>query len=323
MRGLVLTATLLFCISGSAFAQPENSEAIEVTTFVVDLRPRDPQDQTVGQLRYLGGIVLRSTDRRFGGISGLRFRPDDETLLAVSDRGNWISFRPLFEGEALVGAADTQLWPILGADGAPLASPAFDAESLVIVGDTAFVGFERQHRIDAYEAPWDAENSRPTPYRGGPAFGTLENNGGLEGLTDLADGRFLAFAEAPRSDNTFDGWLMDAEGGTQSLALLAQNPYRVTDLATLPNGDVVSLERRFSPIGGVGARLRHIALDRINPSALADGNIIAELGSGYTVDNMEGLAVREHEGRTEIFIISDDNQNPLQRTILMAFELMR
>ena len=323
MRGLVLTAALFFCISEAAIAQPENAEAIEVTTFVVDLRPRDRQDRVVGQFRFMGGIVLRSTDRRFGGISGLRFLPDGDTLLAVSDRGNWISLRPLFEGEALVGAVDARLWPMLGVDGAPLESPAFDAESLTLVGDTAFVSFEREHRIDAYHTPWGTENPRPTPYRSASAFGALENNGGLEGLTNLADGRFLAFAEAPRSDNTFDGWLMDAEGGTQSLALLAQDPYRVTDLATLPNGDIVSLERRFSPIGGVGARLRHIALDRINPSALADGNVIAELGSGYTVDNMEGLAVREHEGRTEIFIISDDNQNPLQRTILMAFELTR
>jgi len=323
MRTIVISVALLFCLSGTAYAQPENAEVIEVTTFVVDLRPRDPQDQVVGQLRFLGGIVLRSTDRRFGGISGLRFLPDGETLIAVSDRGNWISLRPLFEGEALVGAADARLWPMLGSDGAPLESPAFDAESLTLVGDTAFVSFERQHRIDTYHAPWGTENPRPTSYRSASAFGELENNGGIEGLTLLADGRFLAFAEAPRDDSTFDGWLMDAEGGTEGLALFAQEPYRVTDLATLPSGNVLSLERRFSPIGGVGARLRHIALDRINPSALTDGDVIAELGGGYTVDNMEGLAVREHDGRTEIFIISDDNQNPLQRTILMAFELTR
>ena len=42
-----------------------------------------------------------------------------------------------------------------------------------------------------------------------------------------------------------------------------------------------------------------------------------------TVDNFEGLAVREEAGRTFLYIVSDDNFSGSQRTLLMKFELMQ
>jgi hypothetical protein len=322
MRKLLIILAAIITLPQAVQAQPATADPVEVATFTVELRPRDTAQSRVGRLHYLGGIVLRSDDRRFGGISGLRFVDDDTQLLAISDRGNWITFRPTFDGARLVGAAEVLLWPILGASGSPVEAPHYDAESLTFIDDIAFVGFERVHRIDAFGAPLSGDNPHPESFRDATPFGERENNGGLEGLTTLPGGRLLGIVEAASEHSTFDGWIMNNDGHTEGLALFAQDPFSLTDLATLPNGDVVTLERRFSPIGGVGARLRLIPADRIQPGALLDGEVLAELGAGYTVDNMEGIAVRETGGRTEIFIISDDNQNPLQRTILMAFELL-
>jgi len=322
MRKLLIILVAFITLPQAALAQPAIAEPIDVATFAVDLRPRDPDQTNVGRLQYLGGIVLRADDRRFGGISGLRFVDDDTRLLAVSDRGNWITFRPTIEHTRLVGASEVLLWPILSASGNPVEAPHYDAESLTFIGDTAYIGFERVHRIDAFSTPLSGANPHPDSFRDAAAFGTRENNGGLEGLTTLSGGRLLGIVEAASEDSTFDGWIMDDEGHTEGLALFAQDPFSLTDIATLPNGDVITLERRFSALSGVGARLRLIPASRISPGALLDGEVLAELGAGYTVDNMEGLAVRETGGRTEIFIISDDNQNPLQRTILMAFELL-
>lgn len=322
MRQLALILAAVLFFSNGALAQPADAEAVTLSTFSVDLRPRERDTNQVGRLRYLGGIVMRAEDRRFAGLSGLRFVDDGTRLLAVSDRGNWVTFRPTFDGERLTGARDAFLWPILNANGRPLRQPAFDAESLTLIGETAYVGFEHVHRVDAFAHPLGETNPTPERLRGNDAFGELHSNGSLEGLTALADARLLAIEEVADDDGTFDGWLMSADGTTESLALFAVAPYSLTDLVTLPGGDVVTLERRFSPIGGVGARLRLIPADRIAAGALLDGEELAELGAGFTVDNMEGLAVRERDGRTELFIISDDNQNPLQRTILMGFELL-
>jgi hypothetical protein len=40
------------------------------------------------------------------------------------------------------------------------------------------------------------------------------------------------------------------------------------------------------------------------------------------IDNMEGLAVRRGpKGETLLYILSDDNYSPLQRTLLLMFEV--
>jgi hypothetical protein len=49
---------------------------------------------------------------------------------------------------------------------------------------------------------------------------------------------------------------------------------------------------------------------------------LAWLASPYAVDNLEGLAARKGaRGETLLWLISDDNFNPLQRNILLMFEL--
>ena len=49
---------------------------------------------------------------------------------------------------------------------------------------------------------------------------------------------------------------------------------------------------------------------------------LARLAPPYTVDNFEGLAVfPDKRGGTIIYILSDDNFNPLQRTLLLQFRL--
>jgi len=47
---------------------------------------------------------------------------------------------------------------------------------------------------------------------------------------------------------------------------------------------------------------------------------LARLASPYAVDNLEGIAAtRGARGETLLWLISDDNFNPLQRTLLMMF----
>jgi hypothetical protein len=53
-----------------------------------------------------------------------------------------------------------------------------------------------------------------------------------------------------------------------------------------------------------------------------EGRVIAEFLPPVTVDNFEGVAVRRGEdGETLVYVLSDDNFNPDQRTLLLMFEL--
>ncbi len=322
--GILASLTFLFAIAPPALAQPSDAETVHLSSYEVDMRPREREIMRNGRLRYLGGIVLRGDHRDFSGLSGLRFVESDTRFLAVNDRGNWVSFTPRFSGTRLVGVEnEAQVWSILDANGAALVDPAHDSESLAIVGDTAFVGFERHHRIEAFVHPLGETNPRATDFRGASSFGEREFNGSLEGLTQLDDQRLLAITEAAEADGRMAGWILDRQSGTsEALWLQGVEPYALTDLVTLANGDVVTLERRFSPASGAGARLRLIAAQSIVPGATLDGPELARFGAGFSIDNMEGLAVREIDGRTELYLISDNNQNAFQRNLLLAFELM-
>ena len=58
------------------------------------------------------------------------------------------------------------------------------------------------------------------------------------------------------------------------------------------------------------------------PGAVLEGRELARLHLPLNIDNMEGLALRQGgAGETLVYLISDDNFNPLQRTLLMLFAL--
>ena len=110
----------------------------------------------------------------------------------------------------------------------------------------------------------------------------------------------------------------DRESGSP-LTFVTVDGFAATDAAGLPDGDVLVLERRFPP---VGARLRRIDAAALAPGARLEGRELARLEGSDTVDNMEGLAVRQGPGgATLIYLLSDDNYSPLQRTLLMMFEI--
>jgi hypothetical protein len=51
--------------------------------------------------------------------------------------------------------------------------------------------------------------------------------------------------------------------------------------------------------------------------------VIARLEGSLTVDNMEGIDSRQGPGgETLVYVLSDDNANPLQRTYLLMFQLI-
>ena len=83
------------------------------------------------------------------------------------------------------------------------------------------------------------------------------------------------------------------------------------------------LERRFAPTTGPGAELRVYDPATFTEGATVEGELVAVLFAGVTVDNMEGLSARKtDDGKTLIYVVSDDNfQRPLQRSLVMMFEL--
>lgn len=115
--------------------------------------------------------------------------------------------------------------------------------------------------------------------------------------------------------------LLALDGRRWRYPLLATPNASLVDLEALPDGDLLALERghglMYMPMV---ISLRRTRLNSVESGALLPVDTVAVLDSsrGWSVDNFEGLA-RHREGR--FFIVSDDNFNELQRTLLTYLEL--
>jgi hypothetical protein len=319
MRRWFVLLLLLFSF-GSAVARPHAS-LIHAAPLALD--PDDPAHRLLGRLRYVQGWVLTSNDPRFGGLSSLAITGD--RILALSDTGWVFSFDR--RGARFAGLAGTPLRDRSGA--MALNKIDRDTESMTMSADgkQIWIGLERQNAIWRYGDPAAAAQAAATP----AAMRKWPSNGGPEALLRLHDGRFLVFsedAEGPDGgDEARDALLYDrdpAEPGATPIRFGYRPPagFSATDAAELPDGRVLLLNRRFAPLDGFAAVVTMIDPRAIAPGAVLAGEEIARLSPPLSLDNMEGLAVTEEAGQVMVWLVSDDNFSPFERTLLMKFALL-
>ncbi len=134
----------------------------------------------------------------------------------------------------------------------------------------------------------------------------------------------VAFSERyPDKSGQHTGWIW-IRGEPHRLALADIGGFEVTDAASLPDGTLLILERRFRWTEGVKMRIRRLPPQQLRPGIVMQGETLIEADLSYEIDNMEGLAIhRTIQGETVLTLVSDDNFNPfLQRTILLQFTLL-
>lgn len=303
-------------------AGPDTEPApIAVTARPVPLDPTDLARTTVGRLRYLGGVALTSPEARFGGLSGMRFLADGR-LLAVGDEGTWITLTLAETGDRLTGVAAATLARLQAMDGRALRSKAeADAEALEIgAGGARTVAFERDHRLWDYDT---ADRPARHPFPDTMWLAALPQNSGLEAIARVGT-TWLYLAEDAGPAAAFTAVLQGEGAIAERYGRLAFTPppeFKPTDAAALDGAHVLILNRRYAPQIGVAAAL---TLATVDPArlTLSPPVEIARLEAPLTVDNMEALAVRRVGARTFVYMASDDNFSPLQRTLLLKFELL-
>jgi hypothetical protein len=320
---VVLAVTAASFLAVAACAQ-EAPRALAIEARGQPFSTGEDAKSTTGKLVHRGSLRLTSEDPDFGGISGLIVSADGARFLAITDASHWLTGELLYRDGKLVGARGVDIAPLLAIEGSALSGKDGDAEGLAgSLDGEVFVSFERDHRVWRYPFGKDGLRAKPAKVAMPAELARAPDNGGLEGVTLLSDGRLLALSEAYRDDNgDIRGWLV-GESRSEPLRLKRRAPFDLTDVRQLANGDLLTLERRFSRIGGVGFMMRRVPAGAIARDALLDGEVVADVGMNFIIDNMEGLSVRKTaDGKTLVYAISDDNFNaPLQQTLLMMFEL--
>lgn len=260
-----------------------------------------------------GRVVWDEPLERFGGLSGIEVSGDGH-FLAISDRGMFFEGVLLHENGALTGVSLTGQTPVLDSKGAALRGHNADGEGLAIgSGGRIFTSFEANHRVMVQENISQGSDFLPKH----PDFRGLQNNSGLEALAIAPDGVLFAIPErSGKLTRPFPLYRYDGGGWDTPVFLPRRGAYLVTGADFDPDGRLYVLERDFTWLGGFKTRVRRFVLQG---NGITAEETLLETPVGL-LDNMEGISVWVDSGGTlRVTLISDDNFNPLQRTIVAEY----
>lgn len=276
----------------------------------------------VGALTLEGSWALKSGHRGFGGISSMRVEPEGR-ILALGDSGLLMGFHL---GQSAEDRSFLAPLPIRAQD-SKREWWAWDSESMTHdpVSDRYWVGFELLQRICRYAPGF----TRVEACRVWPQVAAWPKTGSIESLARLPDGRFLAIGEmgmTPQGEHEallFAGDPADeATAAPMTLRYLPPRGYRPTDAVAIDDRRLLVLNRRLSPAELFTGTIALVTLpDRPRPGALLKGQLLARIAPPLPSDNFEAIAVTREAGRLILWIMSDDNHAPFQRTLLLRFAM--
>lgn len=318
MRRLILLAMLPLMATFAPLSlakAPELPRRPTLWAEPVPLREDAAGARQLGGLTFLEGWWLRSAHPHFGGISALHM--NGRNALALSDGGVLIRF----ELPTRAGRVPLRIEDLPDAPG-PRKTQR-DSEAMTVHGGRAWVGFERKNAVFRYDMrTWRSEASaQPAAMRQWPL------NSGSEAMIRLADGRFLIFSEGERLTGggtealLFSGDPALEKSKAVRLAYRAPEGYRITDAAELPDGRLMFLNRRISLFDGMLVKLTIAPRQKLKANIVLSGADIAHFAAPVVTDNYEALSIGVENGRTILWIASDDNYMGFQRTLLLKFFL--
>ncbi|OSZ72606.1 hypothetical protein CAP39_04605 [Sphingomonas sp. IBVSS1] len=299
-------------IARAAPPAPDRAVTISATAL-------DGVGSQIGPFRLTGALALRSEDAGFGGLSGLAAAGEGR-LVAVTDAGQWLTLTPQDVAGRLAGVGAARMAGVAsGAEKSDL-----DAEAIVLTPDgRTLISMEQRHRILVLKG--QAPPFQPEGLIFHTAAASWPPNGGGESLALLPGGQTLWISEDARlAPGVAMALLTAADGTTRQIGIPVPEHFAPTDVTVLDGQRLLLLHRKFDGVSVEAA----ITLVDLAP-VLAGGDCatmrpLVRWGrdAPWPIDNMEGLTLVRAGGRTMLFLVSDDNFNPAQRTLLLRLELV-
>ena len=282
----------------------------------LSVRAVTPSPQRLGPFALTGAWHLTSANSHFGSWSAMLMQGDGRLLLA-SDRGRMLMMPP----PGTPGESGMSYF----AGQAEAIKARADIEALTADRATGriWASFEGSNAVVRYEPGFrQTRTVQPPAMRGWSA------NSGPEAMARLADRRFIVLSEGRQrwTGSTAPALLFpgDPVTGVEPLRFLytLDGDYRPVDMAALPDGRVLVLERRVR-LGlppRFSSRLRLFDSQQIAAGTPWQGDVLATI-AGSLAENYEGLAVEPGAGgRLTLWLVSDDNNMRFQRTLLLRLE---
>tara|TARA_B100001996_G_scaffold382462_1_gene374346 strand:+ start:1556 stop:2509 length:954 start_codon:yes stop_codon:yes gene_type:complete len=310
---------MIFFIFYDSFGY-EASNLSDLKTSQINLFPNDTKASSLlKNLEYVSGLELNSNHEDFGGLSGLIIE-DNNNFTTIGDQGIWMTGQLILNNnDELTSISNAKLGYLKNEKNIYLVQSGklfTDAEAVELFNGKLIVSFERNHRILSYEK---IEGVSQLFYDKIKLL-DLPNNGGIEAMTSLKDNSLIFISEDLVDSNDRIVGFRLYENKLSKIFVKKNGSFKPTDLSVLPSGDILMLERSFTPIKGAKARISLIKYQDIIESPLITPIYIDTISPPMIVDNFEGISsIKSNSGGYFIFILSDDNFNFLQKTILLQF----
>lgn len=284
-------------------------------------------------IRLRGAVELEAVDLDgvgVAGLSALAWDEDEGLLYALSDRGRIFHLRPLIEDGMLEAVEGLRGFHLRNANGRYIPRRLADSEGMMALnagngvrGDTRLViSFEQVPRLMVFrpDGHWAAAYALPTPLKLADNYG--HPNRALEAVAYVPGMGPLTGPERPFWNEAGEGVrLYDLQGNYWRYPLSADTGASLVAMEYVAGQGLVALERSFvSPFHPLRIRLRRAGFPGPIAGATLAVEAVALLDShqGWNIDNFEGLTLHRDN---RWFMVSDDNERGLQKTLLVYFEL--
>ena len=281
------------------------------------------EGKDIGCLKMTSASTLYANHGGFGGYSGLHLDQETGILTLLSDAGHLFRSQATIDEHLAITALGPSKYYKIRVHG--FLTARMDTEALVPLGDQWLV--TREQRNDAIVVKFDADTETldyvktltelTTPIK-------LPGNGGFEGAEIIGDDVFVFIPEA--SDNDLSPIMLYQDDRLIHVAdYKVSDGFAVTDLAADVASDrLFILERFFSRATGPKARIKMLPISAVmgGQGETLEPTELGRLSILDGADNMEGMIFEVAEdGSENLVIISDDNYNDIQRTVLMTLKL--
>ena len=266
-------------------------------------------------VRFDSSYTWEREEPWFGGFSGMDITADGSSFLMVSDRGRFVEGTLERDSEGhITSVGYLGSTEIRNRDGDVPRPYERNSEGLAWAkeGQTIFVSFEGQHKVEAFDRVDAPARSLPEL----PAQASFDRNESLEALAVDPQGRLVLVSEA--QDETGAGfplWRLE-DGGWQKIdSISGHGFFRPVGADFGPDGRLYLLERSFDLIG-FSNRVRRFD---VQEDGVSGETVLFHSKTGVH-DNLEAVAVwRDESGDIRLTMVSDDNFLVLQRTEIVEY----
>lgn len=254
-------------------------------------------------------------DIKITEISALAF--NNGKLYALSDKGFLYHFNLKIKNNQIKSFKVKNALRLKNKKYEDLKGKDRDSEGLVFLGDSLLISFERNHRVELFtlngvkintiKINKDLENKNN--YR--------DTNKGLEAVAYSDVYGVVTAPEEPLKNQDVNYHTLYAKNRTWKFKASGS----ITALEFINKNEILVLQRSFNKLTfQMLITLSKVYLDKCK-DGICQHKILAELDNkkGWRIDNFEGLT---KVSDNKYLIVSDDNENIFQKTLLVLFEIL-